>query len=111
MASGKRGAGAGPDRPINTVADRTAVVAALSRVDDVRVFDTPTPIPLIEKLRPEIYAKGGDCTPKMRAETEAVERLGGKVIILDYVAELSTTAVVQRIRSREGAAAREAPVN
>ena len=93
----------GPDRPINTVADRAAVIAALSCVDYVTVFDTPTPIPLIEILRPEIYAKGGDYTPEMLAETEAVERYGGKVSILDYVAELSTTAVVQRIRNGEGA--------
>jgi D-beta-D-heptose 7-phosphate kinase/D-beta-D-heptose 1-phosphate adenosyltransferase len=98
----------GPDRPINTVADRAAVVAALSCVDYVTVFDTPTPIPLIEKIRPEIYAKGGDYTPEMLAETEAVERFGGRVAILDYVAELSTTAVVQRIRNGEGAPVGEA---
>lgn len=97
----------GPGRPINTVADRAAVIAALSCVDYVTVFDTPTPIPLIEKLQPEIYAKGGDYTPEMLAETETVERYGGKVTILDYVAELSTTAVVKRIRNGEGAAVSE----
>lgn len=101
----------GPDRPINPVADRAAVIAALSCVDYVTVFDTPTPIPLIEKLRPEIYAKGGDYSPEMLAETEAVERFGGTVTILDYVPDLSTTAVVQRIRNGEGAAVGEAPVN
>ena len=96
----------GPDRPINTLTDRAAVIAALSCVDYVTVFDTPTPIPLIEKIRPEIYAKGGDYTPAMLAETAAVERYGGKVAILDYVAELSTTAVVQRIRDGGGAVVR-----
>jgi rfaE bifunctional protein kinase chain/domain/rfaE bifunctional protein nucleotidyltransferase chain/domain len=101
----------GPERPINSVADRAAVIAALSCVDYVTVFDTPTPIPLIEKIRPEIYAKGGDYTPEMLAETEAVERFGGKVAILDYVPDQSTTGVVQRIRSGEGAAVGEAPVN
>ena len=101
----------GPDRPINSVADRAGVIAALSCVDYVTVFDTPTPIPLIEKLRPEIYAKGGDYTPEMLAETEAVERFGGTVAILDYVPDLSTTAVVQRIRNGDGAAVGEAPVN
>ncbi|MDR6504958.1 D-glycero-beta-D-manno-heptose 1-phosphate adenylyltransferase [Arthrobacter oryzae] len=101
----------GPDRPINSVADRAGVIAALSCVDYVTVFDTPTPIPLIEKLRPEIYAKGGDYTPEMLAETEAVERFGGTVTILDYVPDLSTTAVVQRIRNGEGAEVGEAPVN
>ncbi|WP_307048589.1 D-glycero-beta-D-manno-heptose 1-phosphate adenylyltransferase [Arthrobacter oryzae] len=101
----------GPDRPINSVADRAGVIAALSCVDYVTVFDTPTPIPLIEMLRPEIYAKGGDYTPEMLAETEAVERFGGTVAILDYVPDLSTTAVVQRIRNGDGAAVGEAPVN
>ncbi|KRE53262.1 hypothetical protein ASG92_06935 [Arthrobacter sp. Soil736] len=71
-------------------------------MDYVTVFDTPTPIPLIEQLRPEVYAKGGDYTPEMLAETEAVEAYGGRVSILDYVAERSTTAMVQRIRNGEG---------
>ena len=93
----------GPGRPINTVADRAAVIAALSCVDYVTVFDTATPIPLIDQFKPEIYAKGGDYSPEMLAETAAVESYGGRVAILDYVAELSTTAVVQRIRGGEGA--------
>lgn len=89
----------GPGRPINTITDRAGVIAALSCVDYVTVFDTPTPIPLIQKIRPEIYAKGGDYTPGMLAETAAVERYGGRVAILDYVADQSTTAVVDRIRN------------
>jgi bifunctional ADP-heptose synthase (sugar kinase/adenylyltransferase) len=68
-------------------------------VDYVTVFDTPTPIPLLQRIRPEIYAKGGDYSPDMLAETSVVERYGGRVAILDYVPEQSTTAVVDRIRS------------
>jgi rfaE bifunctional protein nucleotidyltransferase chain/domain len=93
----------GPGRPINNTADRAAVVAALSCVDYVTVFDTPTATPLIRRLRPEVYAKGGDYTPEMLEETPAVEEYGGRVAILDYVAERSTTAVVKRIRDGEGA--------
>jgi rfaE bifunctional protein nucleotidyltransferase chain/domain len=93
----------GAGRPINAVADRAAVVAALSCVDYVTVFDTPTAAPLITQLRPEVYAKGGDYTPEMLAETPAVEEYGGRVAILDYVAERSTTAVVKRIREGKGA--------
>jgi rfaE bifunctional protein nucleotidyltransferase chain/domain len=92
----------GPGRPINAQADRAAVIAALSCVDYVTVFDSPTAIPLIRRLRPEIYAKGGDYTPEMLAETDTVEECGGRVAILDYVAERSTTAVVQRIRDGAG---------
>lgn len=92
----------GAGRPINTIKDRAAVVAALSCVDYVTVFETATPIPLIQKIRPEIYAKGGDYSPEMLAETTAVEDYGGQVAILDYVPEQSTTAVVERIRTRSG---------
>jgi rfaE bifunctional protein nucleotidyltransferase chain/domain/rfaE bifunctional protein kinase chain/domain len=93
----------GPGRPINTGADRAAVIAALSCVDYVTIFDTPTASPLISRLQPDVYAKGGDYTPEMLAETDAVEEYGGRVAILDYVAERSTTAVVQRIRDGAGA--------
>ncbi len=92
----------GPGRPINGQADRAAVIAALSCVDYVTVFDSPTAIPLIRQLKPEVYAKGGDYTPEMLAETDAVEECGGRVAILDYVAERSTTAVVKRIRDDAG---------
>lgn len=92
----------GLDRPINSTADRASVLAALSCVDYVTVFDSDTPIPLLERLRPEVYAKGGDYTPDMLAEAAVVERYGGQVRIMDYVSAQSTTAVVQRIRAGSG---------
>jgi bifunctional ADP-heptose synthase (sugar kinase/adenylyltransferase) len=84
------------------------VIAALSCVDYVTVFDTDTPIPLINQLRPDVYAKGGDYSPQMLAETPAVEAYGGTVSILDYVADQSTSAVVRRIRD-SGQPAAEPP--
>lgn len=89
----------GPGRPINPVHDRAGVIAALSCVDYVTVFDTDTPIPLIEALRPDIYAKGGDYSAEMLQETPVVRGLGGQVRILDYVADHSTSAVVERIQA------------
>ena len=50
-------------------------------------------------LRPDVYAKGGDYTPDMLVETAVVEEYGGRVAILDYVADQSTTAVLERIRA------------
>nr|WP_090029784.1 D-glycero-beta-D-manno-heptose 1-phosphate adenylyltransferase [Cellulomonas marina] len=88
----------GPGRPINTAEDRAAVLAALACVDYVTVFDTDTPIPLLEQIRPDVYAKGGDYTPEMLAEAAVVQAYGGEVRMLDYVADRSTTAVVERIR-------------
>jgi D-beta-D-heptose 7-phosphate kinase/D-beta-D-heptose 1-phosphate adenosyltransferase len=88
----------GPGRPINSVNDRAAVLVALSFVDYVTIFDEDTPIALIERVKPDVYAKGGDYSAEMLAETVAVERVGGQVRILDYVADHSTTDVVNRIR-------------
>lgn len=88
----------GPERPINRAEDRAGVLAALACVDLVTVFATDTPIPLIERLRPEVYVKGGDYSPEMLRETEVVRAYGGEVVMVDYVPEHSTTAVVRRIR-------------
>ncbi|WP_105030919.1 PfkB family carbohydrate kinase [Arthrobacter ruber] len=89
----------GPDRPINPIADRAGIIASLSCVDYVTVFATDTLVPLIDLLKPDVYAKGGDYTAQMLEETPAVEACGGRVSILDYVPERSTAAVVRRIRS------------
>jgi D-beta-D-heptose 7-phosphate kinase/D-beta-D-heptose 1-phosphate adenosyltransferase len=96
----------GPGRPINALADRAGVLSALSCVDYVTSFSTDTPIPLIRRIRPDLYAKGGDYTPQMLEETTAVIEGGGEVRILDYVADHSTTGIVERIR---GAGAGSAP--
>ena len=92
----------GPERPINAAADRAGVIAALSCVTYVTVFDTDTPIPLLEAIRPDVYAKGGDYSPEMLPEAEVVRRYGGEVRILDYVPSQSTSDVVGRIRARLG---------
>lgn len=89
----------GPERPINAVADRAGLIAALGCVDYVAVFDSDTPIPLLQQLRPEIYAKGGDYSADMLAETPVVEAYGGEVRVLDYLSAQSTTEMVARIRS------------
>lgn len=89
----------GPDRPVNGETDRAAVVAALECVDYVTVFDGDTPISLIQSLRPDVYVKGGDYTPDMLPETPAVLAYGGEVRTVGYVAEHSTTSMVDRIRT------------
>jgi rfaE bifunctional protein kinase chain/domain/rfaE bifunctional protein nucleotidyltransferase chain/domain len=96
----------GPTRPTNTAADRAAVLASLECVDYVTVFDGDTPIDLIERLRPDVYAKGGDYSPDMLQETPVVTAYGGEVRILDYVASHSTSELIERIRSRGSGAGR-----
>jgi len=88
----------GVHRPINCEGERAAVLAALRWVSYVTVFDTDTPIPLLQRLQPDIYAKGGDYTPEMLRETAVVKSYGGEVRILDYVPAHSTSGLVERIR-------------
>jgi rfaE bifunctional protein nucleotidyltransferase chain/domain/rfaE bifunctional protein kinase chain/domain len=90
----------GPDRPVNRAEDRAAVLAALSCVDFVVVFDQDSPSELIEALRPDVYVKGGDYPPEMVPEAPLVRRLGGEVRILGYVPDRSTSAIIERIRGR-----------
>lgn len=87
----------GPGRPLNRAADRAGVLAALSCVDYVTVFGEDTAVALIRRLRPDIYAKGGDYSADMLAEAEEVQAYGGRVEILDYVPDHSTTALVERM--------------
>jgi rfaE bifunctional protein nucleotidyltransferase chain/domain len=89
----------GPGRPVNGIADRLAVLAGLSCVDHLTVFDEDTPVELLASLRPEIYAKGGDHRPELLAEADVVRGYGGEVRILDYLPDRSTSAVIDRIRS------------
>ncbi|NMH90014.1 D-glycero-beta-D-manno-heptose 1-phosphate adenylyltransferase [Pseudonocardia bannensis] len=89
----------GPQRPVNPLEDRAGVVGALDGVDLVTAFEADSPVELLELLRPEVYAKGGDYTPQMLPETPVVERLGGEVRVLDYLSDHSTSAIVARIRT------------
>lgn len=84
----------GPGRPVNPVEDRTVVLAALSSVDLVTVFDDDTPVALVDRVRPDVYVKGGDYTPADLPEAPVVAAYGGQVRILPYLPGRSTTAVL-----------------
>jgi rfaE bifunctional protein nucleotidyltransferase chain/domain len=94
----------GPDRPINGVEDRLAVLRALTCVDHLAVFDGDTPTQLIGMIRPDVYVKGGDYTESMLPEAPLVRALGGEVRIVGYVEDRSTSAMVRRIRYGAGTA-------
>jgi rfaE bifunctional protein nucleotidyltransferase chain/domain len=93
-----RGLGKGPDRPLNTELDRACVLAALESVSLVVVFDEPTPVELIRRVRPHWYVKGGDYDIETLAETALVRSWGGQARALPFVDGHSTTALVARIR-------------
>lgn len=94
-----RGLGKGPERPINREQDRALVLAGLAAVDCVTFFAEPTPVPLLARLRPDIYVKGGDYDMETLEETRVVRAWGGTALALNFVDGYSTTALVQSLRS------------
>jgi rfaE bifunctional protein nucleotidyltransferase chain/domain len=91
----------GPDRPINTLADRAAVIAALEAVSLVTWFDEDTPIDLIIAARPDVLVKGGDWKPDAMVGAAEVRAWGGSVHSIPFLFERSTTATLRRIRGSE----------
>lgn len=89
----------GPTRPVLPESDRTELIGALEMVDYVVVFDEPDPYTLIETLRPDVLAKGGDWTSEKIIGSEVVEQGGGRVAVIPYLKGFSTTEIIERIRS------------
>jgi D-beta-D-heptose 7-phosphate kinase/D-beta-D-heptose 1-phosphate adenosyltransferase len=87
----------GPSRPVNSLTDRIAVLAALSCVDHIVAFDADQPVELIRALRPEVFVKGGDYTETAIPEAALVRALGGELRIVDRVADRSTTGTIDRV--------------
>jgi rfaE bifunctional protein nucleotidyltransferase chain/domain len=90
--------GKGADRPINPLADRLALIAALASVDAVSWFEEDTPEALIAACRPEVLVKGGDWPVERIAGGREVLARGGRVLSIPFEHERSTTALVARIR-------------
>jgi D-glycero-beta-D-manno-heptose 1-phosphate adenylyltransferase len=90
--------GKADDRPLNSLEDRMAVVAALGAVDLVVAFDADTPRELIAASLPEILVKGGDYTAETTAGAAEVVAAGGRFVAIPFRHDRSTTALVGRIR-------------
>lgn len=90
--------GKGADRPLNPLADRMAVLAALESVDAVTWFDEETPEALIAACRPQVLAKGGDWPLERIVGAGGVLARGGQVVSIPFEHERSTTELVRRIR-------------
>src|SRR5687767_6000159 len=69
----------GPGRPVQDQEARKAVLLGLRYVDDVIIFDEPTPATLIERLRPDILVKGGDWNESEIIGSDLVKSYGGQV--------------------------------
>ncbi len=92
--------GKSPQRPLNALEDRTALVAALESVDAVTWFDEDTPLPLIEALRPEVLVKGGDWPAERIVGGAQTLARGGRVVSIPFQHQRSTSELVERIKGK-----------
>ena len=87
----------GPHRPIQLEESRLQVLAALGFVDALILFDEPTPLELITRVKPNVLAKGGDYSIETIVGAEFVQENGGQVKVIPFVEGYSTTAIEKRI--------------
>jgi rfaE bifunctional protein nucleotidyltransferase chain/domain len=90
--------GKGDDRPINTLEDRMAVLAALECVTLVTWFDEDTPLSRILESRPDMLVKGGDWPVDRIVGAKEVVGWGGTVHSIPFIHQRSTTALLEKIR-------------
>ena len=91
--------GKGADRPINSLEDRMAVIAALESVSLVTWFDDGTPLALIQSCLPDVLVKGGDWPAERIVGAAEVLARGGSVRSIPFRFQRSTTSLISRIRS------------
>jgi rfaE bifunctional protein nucleotidyltransferase chain/domain len=84
-------------RPINSQSDRAEMLAGLSCVDYIAFFDEPSPVGLLEQIKPDVYVKGGDYTVENLPEAPALQAIGTDIQFIPLVQGRSTTGVIERI--------------
>lgn len=89
----------GPNRPVTPEAERAEIVAALSTVDYVTIFDDLTPQRIIERMLPQVLVKGADWGPDEIVGRKEVEAAGGQVVSIPLVKGYSTSALIEAIRN------------
>lgn len=87
----------GPGRPLQDQESRKAVLLGLSSVDEVVIFDDPTPENLIKQIKPDVLVKGGDWKENEIIGADFVKASGGRVFSLQLVDGFSTTAIVEKV--------------
>jgi rfaE bifunctional protein nucleotidyltransferase chain/domain/rfaE bifunctional protein kinase chain/domain len=92
----------GVDRPLVPAADRVRVLEALECVDAVLVFDEDTPVEVLRRLQPDVWAKGGDYALADLPEAAVLSEWGGQTVVLPYLDGRSTTALIGAARARDG---------
>ena len=94
----------GPNRPVVGERERAQILASLSAVDAVIIFDEPTPLCIIEALRPDVIVKGGDYSEETVVGAREVRSWGGRVKIVPTVEGFSTTGILAKAGTSESGA-------
>src|SRR5207253_1038856 len=89
----------GAGRPVHPVDARARVLAGLHAVDYVVVFEDPTPLPLIEAVRPDVLIKGADYPRESVVGAQLVESYGGRVHLAAFREGFSTTRLLEKVRA------------
>jgi D-beta-D-heptose 7-phosphate kinase / D-beta-D-heptose 1-phosphate adenosyltransferase len=89
----------GPSRPVMPAEDRARVLSALECVDEVIIFGETSPEKALDRLRPDVWVKGGDYTEADLPEAQLVRRNGGEVVLLPTVAGYSSSNLIATARS------------
>jgi rfaE bifunctional protein nucleotidyltransferase chain/domain len=89
----------GPHRPIQDEQSRMLIMASLSFVDAVVLFNEPTPLKLIELVQPDVLVKGSDYNIEQIVGYNVVKAKGGEVKTIDFLAGYSTSAIEKKIKS------------
>ncbi len=90
----------GPGRPVIPQADRAAVLLGLSCVDAVALFDEDTPLELLARLRPDVFAKGADYSVADLPEAALLATWGGQAVVLPFLEGRSTSRMMQELATR-----------
>src|SRR2546426_10027707 len=88
----------GEGRPIVNEHERAEILAALRQVDFVTLFDDDSPRSLVARLLPDVLVKGGDYALGEIHGREEVEAAGGRVVSLPFIAGVSTSGIIQRMK-------------
>jgi D-beta-D-heptose 7-phosphate kinase/D-beta-D-heptose 1-phosphate adenosyltransferase len=88
----------GPSRPVVPQDERAEVLEGLEAVDAVVVYDEPTPLRVVEVLRPDVLVKGADWAADQIVGREEVEARGGRVVRVPLIPGRSTSSILDRIR-------------
>jgi rfaE bifunctional protein nucleotidyltransferase chain/domain len=93
--------GKGADRPVTPENERAELLASLSCVDAVVIFDEDTPARTVEHLQPDVLVKGADWEGRDIPGRDSVERRGGRVVFAPFQTGYSTTRILETIKNRQ----------